>query len=413
MLTAANSIEHLYVTTRLFLRSAVVVAGVVIPGSLLSPPAAPAADINITTNRIGPGVEYLHKQVKKVPWSVHVVRWERGMKDLDLITTLPSGSWLGLSPTTTQLKFIPALSGKPLAAINGDFFSWRKGPYQGDVAGLQIMNGELVSAPHSASKNASDAPLGTMAFWIDESGEPHLEKVTSLFEVRWPGDGKMPFRLNETCDEDEAVLYTHAAGFTTRTTNGMELVLERNEKVKKGPWLPLAMGETYSARVRAVGITNNALSTNTVVLSIGSKLAAKVPKLAEGAIVELSTMTTPLLKNVKTAIGGGPALVHHGKRSRGGDTERHPRAAFGWNDLHYFFVVVDGRRAGISDGMNFAELTDEMLSWGCKEVLNLDGGGSAMLWADGAIRNQPSENRERPCANALVLLRKDSRALTH
>jgi len=38
--------------------------------------------------------------------------------------------------------------------------------------------------------------------------------------------------------------------------------------------------------------------------------------------------------------------------------------------------------------------------------MNLDGGGSATLWALGAVRNSPSEGDERPSANALVLVKK-------
>ncbi len=38
--------------------------------------------------------------------------------------------------------------------------------------------------------------------------------------------------------------------------------------------------------------------------------------------------------------------------------------------------------------------------------MNLDGGGSATLWAFGMVKNSPSEGDERPAPNALVLLKK-------
>jgi exopolysaccharide biosynthesis protein len=144
-------------------------------------------------------------------------------------------------------------------------------------------------------------------------------------------------------------------------------------------------------------------------LSVGSKVISQLPKIEAGTLLELSTATTPSLRNVHTSISGGPPLVVSGKAIKiKNETERHPRAAFGWNDKYYFFMVVDGRRAGISDGMTLSELGNELAWWGCTDAMNLDGGGSAMLWADGKIRNQPSENRERPTANALVVVRKSS-----
>ena len=108
-------------------------------------------------------------------------------------------------------------------------------------------------------------------------------------------------------------------------------------------------------------------------------------------------------------VGGGPTLVRNGAVVPDGkDTVRHPRAAFGFNKDYYFFVVADGRRTGVSVGMSFAELAREMKFWGCEQAINLDGGGSAMLWVGGQILSQPSEDsRERPCANALVAVRRN------
>jgi len=56
--------------------------------------------------------------------------------------------------------------------------------------------------------------------------------------------------------------------------------------------------------------------------------------------------------------------------------------------------------------MNLNEVADFMIQMGCKEVLNLDGGGSAMFWCNGRIVNSPCDRRERDIANALILVRK-------
>ena len=76
-------------------------------------------------------------------------------------------------------------------------------------------------------------------------------------------------------------------------------------------------------------------------------------------------------------------------------------------------MVVDGRQRS-SVGMTYTELAKYMREkLGCDEALNLDGGGSATLWVFGHVMNSPSEGRERPAANALVVTRKDQSARVH
>jgi exopolysaccharide biosynthesis protein len=84
-------------------------------------------------------------------------------------------------------------------------------------------------------------------------------------------------------------------------------------------------------------------------------------------------------------------------------SERHPRSAIGWNDDFFFLVTVDGRYR-LSVGMTLRELADYMAKLGCKEAMNLDGGGSATLWYEDRVRNRPCDGGERDVANALVVV---------
>jgi exopolysaccharide biosynthesis protein len=86
--------------------------------------------------------------------------------------------------------------------------------------------------------------------------------------------------------------------------------------------------------------------------------------------------------------------------------EQHPRSAVGWNREHLFLVTVDGRQRG-SIGMTLEELASYLIKLGCDEAMNLDGGGSATLWCQGQLRNQPCDGRERPVANSLVVVRRN------
>ncbi len=78
----------------------------------------------------------------------------------------------------------------------------------------------------------------------------------------------------------------------------------------------------------------------------------------------------------------------------------------GWNDKYFYLVQVDGRQPRYSMGMTLPELAEYFLKLNCEYAINLDGGGSCTTWLSGRIVNSPSQGRERPSANALVLVRK-------
>ena len=83
---------------------------------------------------------------------------------------------------------------------------------------------------------------------------------------------------------------------------------------------------------------------------------------------------------------------------------RHPRTALGFDEAKRFLllVVVDGRRKGYSDGMTMHELAALMQGHGCRDAINMDGGGSSvMLYRDDKsseikTANRPSGNAHRP-----------------
>ena len=56
--------------------------------------------------------------------------------------------------------------------------------------------------------------------------------------------------------------------------------------------------------------------------------------------------------------------------------------------------------------MSLEDLAAYMIKLGCQEAQNFDGGGSATFWIYGNVMNSPCYGRERPMANALVLVQK-------
>ena len=339
------------------------------------------------------GFTYTHEELSEGPWSVHVFKATRGRPGLEIDTTLGGGDTIGMAGVSEQMKTIPPELGRPLAAVNGDFFDHSR-LYPGDPEGLQIIHGELVSAPYPTR----------VCMWVDAANNLHRTNVQSHFCVTWPNGTNTGFGLNEARPDDSVVLYTSAIGTSTRTYGGRELVLEQNGT---NAWLPLRIGQTYSARVRSVREAGNTpVNKDVMVLSIGSDFFSQVQKVTTGAVVRVSTATLPDLTGAKAGIGGGPTLVQGGKAKEWGLFQaRHPRTAVGWNKEFIYLVEVDGRQSG-SIGMSYSELANYFVKLGCDEALNLDGGGSATLWAYGNTMNTPSQGYERPSANTLVLLLK-------
>jgi hypothetical protein len=75
---------------------------------------------------------------------------------------------------------------------------------------------------------------------------------------------------------------------------------------------------------------------------------------------------------------------------------RYPRCALGVSDTQLLAVCCDGRRSGVDGGLDLAELARLMISFGAKEAINLDGGGSATLVHRKHLLNRPYSSQDQP-----------------
>ena len=105
-----------------------------------------------------------------------------------------------------------------------------------------------------------------------------------------------------------------------------------------------------------------------------------------------------LEEGTKEVLSFGPALITDGEIAVTESDEvgkamaSNPRTAIGMiDDLHYVFVVSDGRTEE-SEGLSLLELAQFMDSLGVKTAYNLDGGGSSTMYFNGEVINQPTTN---------------------
>ena len=104
-------------------------------------------------------------------------------------------------------------------------------------------------------------------------------------------------------------------------------------------------------------------------------------------------------KKKGVVLASGPLLLEKGRYAdlstcdSGFVATKHPRSAIAvTKDKRVLFITVDGRSPGNALGMRLPELAHLIKVMGGKEALNLDGGGSTMLYLDGEILNHPSDN---------------------
>lgn len=342
--------------------------------------------------QIVPGVTHEVIVDAEAPRVIHVARIARGAH-LRLTATLARGQVFGLAGVSKQVARARRPGWRPVVAVNADFYVIRKEPYQGDPLGLHATGGELISGP-------ADRPC---LMW-DDDGRLAIAAPEIELWARFGGQRHPIAAVNRRPIDDALTLYTSRCGPSTHTPPGVaEVALRR----ASGP-LPVSGAVSAEAHGRAAARGDHGLPEFGFVLAAEGEAAPGLLGLRRGDEVLLGSSLGGEAGRFTHAIGGNPVLVHEGRAVEFDSRAVHPRTAVGFNDDTVFLVTVDGRRPGYSKGMSMAELARFMLDLGCREALNLDGGGSTTMWIDGEIVNRPSDGRERSVANALVVLRTET-----
>lgn len=138
--------------------------------------------------------------------------------------------------------------------------------------------------------------------------------------------------------------------------------------------------------------------------------AQKLNQVKDEKEVKLDTETIPNWHDVNHIISGGPYLVKNSQvyvdmseQKLGAIGGRNPRTAIGYTaDNNFIIVTVDGREKA-SVGMTLFELANFMKGIGCYNAMNLDGGGSTVLYVNGKVVNHPQVQGGIALSNALTL----------
>ena len=171
-------------------------------------------------------------------------------------------------------------------------------------------------------------------------------------------------------------------------------------------------GDYYGAQEKGYVLRNGVLYRSTA-----AKNQEDLVIYADGSfqIINESEVTAEelLADGAVQILSFGPALVTDGEiavsttEEVGQAKSSNPRTAIGViDDLHYIFVVSDGR-TDESEGLSLYELASFMESLGAETAYNLDGGGSSTMVFNGILINNPTSTgnsiRERSVSDIVYI----------
>ena len=138
--------------------------------------------------------------------------------------------------------------------------------------------------------------------------------------------------------------------------------------------------------------------------------ANKLNQIINAKRFKLEINLNPEWKEVNHIISGGPYLVKNGEvfvdmtaQKLGSIGGRNPRTAIGYTqDNNLIMLTADGRE-GSSIGLTLMELAHLMKDLGCVNAMNLDGGGSTVMYVNGEVVNKPAVQGGIPLSHTLTV----------
>ena len=266
-----------------------------------------------------------------------------------------------------------------IVALNGTFFK----PQTGVPLGTLMIDGKMYTGPI----------YDRVAMGITDNGFT-MARVQLDATIK---SGKNVIRIDNI--NQPRMLSTHVIAYTR------EWGVKAPASPKYGTQLAISGNKILKASANPLEIPQDGY------VIVGPKV--QLSKLFGADKVKVSIGTSPDWKDVNHIISGGPYLVKNGEvfvdmtaQKLGAIGGKNPRSAIGYTaDGNLIMVAVDGRE-GRSVGMTLMQLAYFMKNAGCINAMNLDGGGSTVMYVDGQVVNNPAAKGGIAISNALVLSKK-------
>ncbi len=348
------------------------------------------------TRSVAPGVEEttMTLATERGRQEVFIMGVNQGNPDVHIEVGLPNGKDFGLQTVRKQAEAVSQPGHVVVGGVNADFFNTSNGVPIGSV----IREGKILQG------------INTETFGIKENGQGIIGYPEPSYSIVAENIEMEIHRVNGIRGDNQLVLYTSDQESTNTNQYGTEIILsDVTGDIRE-------VGEvTATVETILVDQGNTPIPEGKLVLSGHGAHADFLQTLKEGQAIELRTMVAPGWEDVKEALGGRITLVKNGEKTEIEEssftTTLAPRTAVGIKaDGSIFFLVIDGRQPGYSEGVTIFELQNLMYDLGAVEALNLDGGGSStfLTRANGEsglhLMNSPSDGIERSVANSFLVV---------
>lgn len=285
-----------------------------------------------------------------------------------------------------------------VAAVNGDYFNMtpRGEPDPGDEVGGIIQNCVLLHTPEISHQQANlDAQSVSQGLnWkstVDVNGASvpitaiNLELPMSYVKVHLPLTGTLLF----------------TPSYALRTPSAMGRVTYQFTQVDESV-SPTTINTT--AGLVFVATTTGAVNVAAGQVDISAPVGSPLATLQVGDTVSLTTTSTAGCNN----IGGHPILIDHGVIAPIDPadtymTKPYARTVIGWTGSGETVVITVGGKDGRS-GATAHQLVSLLQSLNVVTAIDLDGGRSTTLYANGRVYGGPAHRGERPVSTGLLIV---------
>ncbi len=391
----------------------------VLSAAWLAPSSVPAQG----WETVGTGIEYRQFTLPD-PNDVFVARMDRSNLQVTIESSIATGKLASGTETVRgqAARYDQAISywgqswggrNHVVVAINGDFFDASGYPYGGQIhSGWYAKRfGDMGGGSGFAWKIGRQAFIGQCV--THRPWKQYITFVATGITQEFQG-------INRARTTDDLVIYTPQYDATTLTNNsGVEVVVEMTNPSRIMP--PPSTTRGFVREIRIDQGSTYIPFDHVVLSATGTKRTTLLANVHVGDEIGISQEITHYQQDCNTplaldwtktfaSIGGSFYFLKDGvvpSFSDPGATERHPRTAICLDAAngYVYFVVVDGRRPGVSVGMSMAELgAFARDTLGVTQCLNQDGGGSSTMVVNGAVRNNPSDGSERAVANGMMMV---------
>ena len=264
----------------------------------------------------------------------------------------------------------------------------------------------IAAATTIASIPGTTAPTISDSSYSSDSMSIEISTV-----VRGEGDATLTYFVADVVVDDATRL---RSGFAENKF-GENIIADTSEIAEYYGAVFAINGDYYGFRSSGIVIRNGV-----VFRDVGARtgLAMNVDGTMDVYDEATTTAEDLLASGVWNTLSFGPALLVDGQVVAGiEDVEvdtnfgnhsiqgNQPRTGIGVIAAnHFLFVVVDGRSPGYSRGVTMTEFARIFQDLGATVAYNLDGGGSATMWFNGKLVNDPlGKGKERGTSDILYL----------